>query len=167
MCISYSLIQTKEVLPTLWISNWQEWFHRLWDFELLAQASNSVVLLESRREGKNLVLPLETILCARYLNSSVFVQGTGKGGFCLVQHHKHIKYESSPDSGNALRVSCWEMSLCALPGDFTWNKCAWSFPSAPAQCLWAPVLRSNARVSSQLVLKGWTIFWCSSRHLEP
>lgn len=32
-------------------------FIELWDFELLAQASNSVVLLESRREGKDLVLP--------------------------------------------------------------------------------------------------------------
>lgn len=36
-----------------------------------------------------------------------------------------------------MRVWCWEMSLCALPGAFTWNKCAWSFPSAPAQCWWA------------------------------
>lgn len=41
-----------------------------------------------------------------------------------------------------MRVSCWEMSLCALPGAVTWNKCAWSFPSAPAQCLWGAVLQS-------------------------
>lgn len=98
MCISYSLIQTKEVLPTLNIKQYD--FIELWDFELLSQASNSVVL-ENRREGMDLFLPLETVLCAPCLNSSVFVQGTGKGGFCLVQHHKHIKYESSPDSGNA------------------------------------------------------------------
>lgn len=84
----------------LWISDKCD-FIELWDFELLSQASNSVVFLGNRREGTDLFLPLETILCACCLNSSVFVQGTGKGGFCLVQYHKHIKYESSPDSGNA------------------------------------------------------------------
>lgn len=56
MCICYSLIQTKKVLPTLNIKQYD--FIELWDFELLSQASNSVVL-ENRREGMDLFLPLK------------------------------------------------------------------------------------------------------------
>lgn len=51
-----------------------------------------------------------------------------------------------------MRVSCWEMSLCALPGSFTWSKCARSFPSAPAQGL-----RAQLRGAVLESLLSW--FW--------